>query len=177
MRIVALVTFLIGTAIFAAYCYFGDKMLFAGLGYIVVALMVNIPMALAGIGEAIESRDYKMLLSVGIVLLNVPAMLFYAWLALALMDTARITFTNATPHELTNIKLNGCEEIEMDNLQPGESETIWIDIPTDCTVNLVYNSVSDTLHTVSVEGYLTPGMGGSRNYNIGGFNDPDERVW
>jgi hypothetical protein len=176
LRVTALVTFLLGTAIFLACCFISDKFLWLGYGYIVVAGLVNLSLFSVALGEGIRSKSRKVMLSAGVLLLNIPAMLFYVWLWLVLSDIAWITFTNATAHELTALRVEGCEEIALENMQPGERTTVWISIPHDCSVYLFYQSQGDTVRAV-VEGYITPGLGGPMNYNIGGYNDPGEHVW
>jgi hypothetical protein len=82
MRAIALATFLIGTALFAAWYFIGGKMIFVGFGYTVVALLINITLAIVGISESIKERNRNLALSASMLLMNVPAMLFYIWLAL-----------------------------------------------------------------------------------------------
>ena len=82
MRVLALVTFLVGTAIFMAWYYLGNKVLLIGYGYIVVAFLVNSSLAIVGLAAGIKDRHRKLLLSVAIMLLNVPVMIFYTWLVL-----------------------------------------------------------------------------------------------
>jgi len=175
MRAVALGTFLIGTALLTAYYFIGDKVLMVGYTYLVVALFVDVPFALIGLSDAIRYRDRTLLLSVGMLLLNIPAMLFYVWFAFMLMDTARITFSNSTESELTGIQLSGCSNYVIEPLQPGEEETVWVRIPHDCSLDLLYVIDGDTVEE-NVCGYLTNGMGAAMDYRIGGQNDSDEYV-
>jgi hypothetical protein len=176
-RTVALFSFVGGSVIFAVHFLWGNKIMFLiGFVYIVAVTLVNLPAAIVVAAAALRTRHRSVLGALLLMLLNIPVMIFYVWLAFAMLDTARITFTNATGHELTGMRLHGCEDIQMDNLQPGESETVWIEIPHDCSIYLSYVSGGDTTR-VSVEGYLCHGMGGHRDYNIGGHNDPDAHVW
>lgn len=174
-RIIAYCSFIIGTAIFIWYYYIGKDVLLVGYAYIIIAALFNLPVAAFLAGMMIKTPDRKAFDSLLLMLLNIPVMIFYVWFAFKLMDTARITFRNTTGYELTNLHLEGCEEISIGDMEPGETETVWVDIPHDCSVSLSYTSNGDTIHA-SVEGYLTTGFGGSRNYNIGGFNEPDEHV-
>jgi hypothetical protein len=62
------------------------------------------------------------------MLLNIPVILFYCWVAIILLDTMRITFTNSTQTTLTNINIVGCGGGHIDKLEVGESKTVWVDI-------------------------------------------------
>jgi hypothetical protein len=86
MRAVALGTFLIGTLIFITYYFIGGKILLVGYAYIVIAFFVNIPMFMVGIGEARATKDKKLLRSAACMLLNIPVMTIYAWIALTIIN-------------------------------------------------------------------------------------------
>jgi hypothetical protein len=48
----------------------------------------------------------------------------------------RITSTNSTQTTLSNININGCGGGHIDKLESGESETVWVEITGDCSINI-----------------------------------------
>lgn len=80
MRIQALAAFLIGSLVFAANYFFGGVFLLIGYGYILVAGMVNLILFAITLSTGIRNRHSGLLISAGIMLLNIPAMLVYVWL-------------------------------------------------------------------------------------------------
>lgn len=165
MRMLTLGTFLLGTAIFTAYYYFGQRVLLIGYAYIIVAFLVNISLAIVGFAMAVKERNRKLFLSTGIMMLNIPVAIFYVWFTFKLMDTARVTFINDTGVDLVDLKLTGCEDRIIPDLEAGASETVWITIPHDCSLELRYLLNGKEVRG-SVSGYLTPGMGDAMDYRI-----------
>lgn len=82
MRITALVTFLTGTVIFAAYYFFGGWLLLLGYGFIVVAALVNLSLFSIGLSEGLKNRNRSLLFSAAIMLINLPVLVFYVWYSL-----------------------------------------------------------------------------------------------
>lgn len=83
-----------------------------------------------------------------------------------LIDIIRISVVNPTKNELTNIKISGCQEKHIDKLQSGESETVWIEINNDCTINIEY-TVGGIIKQENVMDYVTTGMGQKIVHTIG----------
>ena len=104
------------------------------------------------------------------MLVNIPVMIFYCWVALILLNTIRISFTNSTQTTLTNIKIIGCGGGHIDKLEAGESETVWVKITGDCSLDLEYLSNGQKKEE-SVTGYVTNNMGQKMKHNIGGQNE------
>lgn len=70
----------------------------------------------------------------------------------------------------SDINITGCETEYIDKLEIGESETVWIDIPNDCSISIDYLTNGKRNEEV-VAGYVSNSMGQKMNHKIGGFND------
>ena len=105
-----------------------------------------------------------------VMMVNIPIALFYAYLVLILLNYARITFENTTGQDLTSIKILGCQDQEIAELEIGESTTIWIDIPTDCEINIEYE-LHGEIRRETVASYLTNSNGIIATYQIGSNKD------
>lgn len=168
--ILAGLSFLLGTAIFLWF-YFtaSNSLLFVGYGFILLAGFANLSLLISILMQAAKDETNKKELhkTAGLMLLNIPIMLVYCWIAAGLLNTMRITFTNSTQAILTDIKISGCETQQIDKLEIGEAKEVWIKIKGDCTIYLDYLSNGTRRMERAVE-YATPSMGGKMNYNIGG---------
>ncbi|MDT3738799.1 MAG: hypothetical protein RO257_04785 [Candidatus Kapabacteria bacterium] len=71
---------------------------------------------------------------------------------------------------LSVISITGCETTHIYKLEIGENETVWIDIPNDCSISINYLTNGKRNQEV-VAGYITNSMGQKMNHNIGGYND------
>jgi hypothetical protein len=168
----ALISFLLGTVIFGLYFLTSSfELLFVGYGFIALTGLINIGILISILLKAnkdIENRK-KLLTTSGLMLLNIPLMLFYCWVAIVLLDTMRITFANSTQTTLSNINIVGCGGGHIDQLEAGQSKTVWVDITGDCSINIDYLSNGQQKNE-SVAGYVTSSMGQKMTYNIGGQN-------
>lgn len=171
-KFTALVSFLIGALIFGFY-FFTSKgeLLFVGYGYIVFAGIVNLIVILFILVKAITdlSNRKNLLKTSGIMLINIPIMFFFIWVAMILTGTMRIKFTNATQNKLTDINIVGCESKHIDELKPNESKTIWVGITGDCSINLEYLE-NGKLKRETVVGYATTGGGQKLKHKIDGVD-------
>jgi hypothetical protein len=171
-RQTALISFLLGTSIFGLYFLTSSfVLLFIGYSFIASAGLINTGILISILLKANKDKDdrKKLLTTSGLMLLNIPVMLFYCWVAIALLDTMRITFTNSTQITLTNINIVGCGSGKIDKLEVGESKTVWIDITGDCSINIDY-LVNGQQKKESVAGYVTSSMGQKMKHDIGGQN-------
>ena len=172
-KITALVSFLIGTTIFGFYFWTSSsELLFIGYGFFLLAGFINLVI----LGTIIillfkeNTNKKRLFLTSGLMLLNIPVMLFYCSIAFVLLGTMRITFTNATDKILTDINIIGCEPKHIDKLEIGETKTVWVGITGDCTINIDY-FVDGERKEENVVGYVTSSMGQKMKHNIGGHND------
>jgi len=170
--ITALISFLLGTAIFWAYYSTSDaNWLFFGWGFVVVAGLVNLILLAVILKSSItDSRNRSKLLFTAVAMvLNIPVMLIYGWVTMGLLNTMRITLTNSTDDPITHINIIGCEPTHIDRLEKGEVTTVWVGITGDCSLNIEYMQ-NDSLKNEMMVGYVTSSMGQKIDYNIGGDN-------
>ena len=172
-RQTALISFLLGTGIFGLYFLTSSfELLFIGYGFIALTALINVGVLISILVKAKNDKDnrIKLFTTCGLMLLNIPVMLFYCWVVIILLNTMRITFTNSTQTTLTNINIVGCGGGHINKLESGESETVWIDITGDCSINIDYLSEGKKKEEI-VTGYLTNSMGKKMKHNIGGQNE------
>jgi hypothetical protein len=165
----ALVSFVLGTGIFGVYFQSPSfELLFFGYGFILLAGLVNLVILAAILTQASHDKDNarSLLLTCGLMLLNIPVMLFYSWCTMILLNVVRITFTNSTPFTLTDIHIVGCGGGYMDKLEVGEKKTVWVDITGDCTIHIDYLADGQRAEE-TVLGYVTGSMGRKMAYTIG----------
>lgn len=172
-RQTTLISFLLGTGIFGLYYLTSAlELLLIGYGFIPLIVLINIGILISILVKANKDKNNKkkLLMTCGLLFFNVPIMLFYSWIVIILLNTMRITFTNSTQSTLTNINIVGCGGGQIEKLEVGESETIWIDITGDCSINIEYLSNGQKKEE-SVVGYVTSSMGQKMMHNIGGHNE------
>lgn len=168
--ITALISFLLGTIIFGFYYLTSDSnLLFIGYGFIVLTGLVNIGILISIFIKAVLDKENRkrLLTTCGIMLLNIPVMILYVWIAMILIGTMRITFTNQTGTNITDINIVGCGGGHIDKLEIGESETVWVSITGDCSISIDYLSDGQRKEE-QVAGYVTSGMGQKLNHRIDG---------
>lgn len=168
--ITALISFLLGTIIFGLYFLTSDSnLLFVGYGFIVLTGLANIGILISILVKAVNDKENRtrLLKACGIILLNIPIMILYCWIAMILIGTMRITFTNQTGKKITDINIVGCGGGYIDNLEIGESETVWVSITGDCSIFIDY-LFDGQRKEEKVAGYVTSGMGQKLNHRIDG---------
>lgn len=171
-RKLALLSFLIGSMLFLLYyltSFWG--LFFAGYLFIAAAVIGNSTVLILILISAYRNNEtHKTNLFTSILmLLNIPIALTYLWIISILVDIMRITFNNSTNSQLTSIEITGCEAKRIDKLDLKESETIWINIPHDCFIDIKY-MIDGQIKNEVVEPYVTKIMGQKRDYKIG---DPE----
>jgi len=173
-RLVSLISFILGTGLFVLY-YFSDasSLLFLGLGFIIIAGLVNLIYFILVVRQTLKAKDNRrsFYVTCGLMLLNIPIMLLYCWWTSILLNTMRITFVNETSSRLTNIKIFGCEEKRIDKLEPREKKLVWVGITGDCSVNIEFNK-DGKMENENVSGYTTNNMGQRMTHKIGWENAP-----
>jgi hypothetical protein len=171
----ALISFLIGTLIFGFYFLTSNwLLLFIGYGFIAITGIVNIIVLCLILFKSKEDSENRkrLILTAGIMLINIPIMLFYISITLILIGNMRITFTNSTKNILSDINIVGCESKHISELKPNESKTVWVGITGDCAIYVNF-SENEQRKIEAVAGYITQGMGQKMNHNIGGNNALD----
>lgn len=128
---IAIVSFVTAITIFACYFFSGDDG-FAFIGFFAALLfgVVNvIALIVLGIAVKIGAAERKdAFLALLMQLANIPVAVLLFWAGAHLMSIARVTFVNETGDELYNVRILGCEERMIDQLDIGESELLWIRI-------------------------------------------------
>ncbi|PZP51996.1 MAG: hypothetical protein DI598_01780 [Pseudopedobacter saltans] len=164
---------MLGTGIFGLYFLTSSfELLFVGYGFIALTGLINLGVLISILIKTSKDKDNrtKLFTTCGLMLLNIPIMLFYCWVAIILLNTMRITFTNSTHTTLTNINIVGCGGGHIDKLEVGESKTVWVNITGDCSINIDYLSNGQRKEE-SLAGYVTSSMGQIMKHNIGGQNE------
>ncbi|MEX2484759.1 MAG: hypothetical protein WED10_09370 [Brumimicrobium sp.] len=169
----AALTFLVATIIIIGN-FFGFKGDFEswGLKFIGIALVSNI---LVIIIMYILASIYKIkgyFRSINYMLGNIPVALIYLSLAIWLMGYFRITIINDTNHSVSDIELYGCENENINRLEPGQNETVWIIIPHDCSIRIKFSDSKGSIKNDVVIGCLSSLMGGVDDYHLSGKNNP-----
>lgn len=171
-RQTAFFSFLLGTAIFVGYFLTSlFQLLVLGFAFIVLIGLINLGVLIFILVKARSDNDnsIKLLKTGGLMLLNIPALLFYCWMVVILLNTMRITFTNATQKTLTNINIEGCSGGYIDELEVGDSKTVWVSITGDCSITIDYLTNGQQKQE-RVASYVTKSMGQKIKYAIGGQN-------
>ncbi len=170
----AISSFCIGTGIFISYFFTSaSNLLFAGYGFIVIAGLSNFAILLSLIlSKKAWNNKRSFWLTCGLIILNIPVAIIYCWIGIILLNTMRITLTNSTKGNLTDINLTGCETKHIDQLKVGQSKQIWITISGDCGVDINYR-LNGVRKKDVVASYLSNDMGGMIKYNIGAVNNTD----
>ncbi|SFU17424.1 hypothetical protein SAMN04489724_4647 [Algoriphagus locisalis] len=169
-RTIALISFLAGTIIFGLYYLTSAfELLFVGYGFIALIGLINIGVLIAILVRAGADRENRsrLLKTCGLMTLNIPVMKAYCWVAIILLGTMRITFTNETGTKLTDINIIGCGGGHIEKLEVGESETVWVSITGDCSIDIDYLSNGQRKEEM-VAGYVTSSMGQKLNHKIDG---------
>ena len=168
-KLIAILSIIIGTLIFLMFLIFSDiEIGLFGLFFIIIAGIVNfINLILLTYKFFKDKINRKIILKViGLLLLYIPIVITYIWIAFLWINTLRITFINETKVDLKNIKVTGCENRIIEELKNGESETLWLNIPRDCGVSIHYN-IKGIDKSEDVTGYVTNEGGYSMTFKIG----------
>jgi len=156
-------------------CYYltsESKYFSAGLWFILIAFIVNIVAIIVISYHTSKNENLGIPKFSGILFLNIPVAFFYVWLAMWLNSYYRITVVNDTSKSIQHVHIMGCEKGETNVLDPGESETFWIKISSDCRGIISYKDDHNNYHSDIIVGYLTNGMGQVDEYHISGKNNP-----
>jgi cellulose synthase/poly-beta-1,6-N-acetylglucosamine synthase-like glycosyltransferase len=169
-KYLALFSFLLGTLILVIYFFTSSFWIaYIGCSFIIFVGLINLGVFSAILFKAFNEQENKrkFFKTCGLMLLNIPIVLFYFWIVTILLNTMRVTFVNSTPISLTDLNVVGCQKKHIDKLEAGESKTIWINIPNDCSIDINYLSDGQRKNE-NVSGYVT-NLGGQKiKHNIGG---------
>jgi hypothetical protein len=108
--------------------------------------------------------------TVGLMALAIPIALFYSYSMKWMMGYARITFENQTAYDIPLLKIEGCENDEINNLAEGESKLVWIKLPVDCKIEIKYEVGGEMKNEVVAK--FLPAYGGIiASYSLGSNKD------
>jgi hypothetical protein len=108
-----------------------------------------------------KSFRYFKIFSVVIVLIQFVFLMYFHLKLIPLPSEFRLTLVNKTKSELTNLKLTGCEDINIDKLEKGEKREIIIPLFEGCSIDLINNS-----DTVTIGHGSTNNFGYKKEYSI-----------
>jgi hypothetical protein len=160
---VLLVLFAVNLSPTIALLGYAYTILAFAIGFLYVTVLIH----------TILKRKIKLregLLSISVMLINIPISFGYVFVVSVLLNYARITIENTTGKEITSVKITGCENKELSKLGNGESQTLWINIPGDCQLNIEYE-VNGQIRNEIIAGYLTNSGGIIATYKIGSNQD------
>ena len=167
---VSFTSFLLGTGLLVLF-FFTNDYLFAlvSLPIIVTLGAANLiilgRLGLKGLKER-ENRKRIFLIG-GIISLNIPVAIVYAYFVVALFDIVVVRFENDTTKTLTNISVSGCDERTIGELRPGQTKIEWIRITQKCIENriVIEYEINGKLTREIVYGYVIDGQ--RINHKIG----------
>lgn len=166
----AALSFLAGTGLFTYYyATSAMPMLFYGLAFLVVAVILNALLFIAILAKSRRAPACRKALRTAAftMLLNLAPAVGYSVVSLKLLNTMRITFVNETNAPIEDVSVSGCESKSIGNLEVGEEVEVWIGIHGDCSIWVQYEGLG-TVKRESVVGYATGGMGQRHRHAIDG---------
>jgi hypothetical protein len=161
--------FVLGTLLITFY-YFTLSPLAALIGYAYTGIAVLIGMIyVILVGFKYISKKIPAITAikcVSVVAVNLPVAALYMYFVLNLMTTARITFENATGHDISAVSIGGCLNRELGEFKAGESKTVWVKVKNDCSLVLFYK-IDREPKLETPFAYLTHNNGMIATYKIG----------
>lgn len=168
-RAIAILSLLIGTAIFVLYYLLSsDLLLFSGYVFIVVTAIINSTFLILILIRYSKEKHHKihLFITAGIILINIPVLLFYSLVTVFLSNTMRIEFINSTKETITEVKIRGCQNKTLKKLEAGKSETVWISIEKECAIVIDYKINEESINETILE-QATTNTGHKMKYKIG----------
>jgi hypothetical protein len=164
----ALVFFLLGTLILVLFAItLSARVALFAYQFTITAILINWSYAAMLLFYLLKRRISLNILfkTLGAMFVNIPVGLLYAWLMVYFLSFARITISNTSGEDLGPIRIEGCEQKEIEELRTGESKTLWIKIPGDCSIEIQYEMENASKRDTLVK-YITPGGGLKVNYEL-----------
>ena len=165
----ALLTLAIGGAIFFAYYKtLSDILIYLEYFFIFLACAINLIVLLRILTYTQKHKRGKQGLYAvaGLIFVALIASLLFFKYTSNLADTMQISLVNKTGTELSSVRITGCKKIRINNLKPGEEETVWVRIQRDCSLELSYNQ-GGSLKNETISAYVSTSMGKRITYEIG----------
>lgn len=160
-------TFVLGTLLFLNYYLNSNSsILFLGYGYIIFAVLINIGVFISILIRKSEIKIKGIFYLLKLASFNLFTLITYCYLAITLMNTMRITFLNKNSSAIENIKVTGCEIKEIENIEGHNSQSVWINIKSDCEISIEY-TFEGKVKKETVRSYATPFSGEKISHTIG----------
>jgi hypothetical protein len=164
----ALICFLIGTIILIFFAVtLSTRVALLAYQFTITALIINWIYAAILLFHLLRQRLALQTLfkTLGVMTINIPIGIFYAWLMVIFLSYARITVKNKTGQDLTSVELMGCDsKKQINELKKNEETTVWIKITKDCGLSIHYRI--DDRDRSNVIGNLTPGPDAIIRYEL-----------
>jgi hypothetical protein len=103
--------------------------------------------------------------ALGVMMLNIPVGILYAYIMVWLLSYARVTLQNNSGADIGMVNIEGCAPKQVKDLRIGEARTVWIKIAGPCDVSVAYE-VNGIRHKEVVVSGLADGGGGKFVYGI-----------
>lgn len=108
--------------------------------------------------------------SYGLLSLNLPIGIILALLALKLTHIARIEIRNNQEKYISELTMEGCQDMSLGALEPGEVRKVWVDLEQDCEILIRFRE-DDLPREMMIVPYTGPGMGGVFRVKLNPFLD------
>lgn len=157
------------TVAFTLYCITGDLAYgsYSYLGLLYAAPILLVLLILLRILSTKSETRKCVQQAFGLLLLNIPVAIVYLGIGFYLIGVMRIKIVNQTGGEAINLRIQGCDNAEIEQLKNGDSKTVWIDINGDCSISLTYLDENGLTQNETIIGYVTSGMGQKMTYSLG----------
>jgi hypothetical protein len=162
----AISSFLIGTGFMLIFFLSNSVEIFgAGFYFVTIAVFTNLTvlvlLAIRLVTDGDKRKQY--LKSIGILFINIPIAILYAYLVIILIYTLRINFVNDSTNLISGALIEGCQSKNLGNIKPGDSKRCWIRITEYCTVTIRYQ-ISDSTRNETI--VSSPYEGGISTYRF-----------
>ncbi|TWP23295.1 hypothetical protein ETU10_08060 [Apibacter muscae] len=167
-RNIALISFILGTILFAVFTLtLSDTWALFSFFLVLIMIIINLSFLILLLYKLFVRKDgrKKIVITILIIFLNIPIAKIYEIGFLILLNTIQLTIINKSQETIENIKIQGCDEKYIKQLEPNEGKTVWIFIPYDCSIDATFN-IHEKRMKVVIMGYVTTMMGERVLYEI-----------
>jgi len=132
------------------------------------ACLINLVLFILILVRSFKDKQQKkgLLFTAGLMILNIPIAIFILWFGGVLLNTMRITILNSTARDISEVVIDGCEKKNITVIKAGESKNVWVKIPGDCGIFMIYQD-GTTQKREEVVGYLSRWSGGQVTHLVG----------
>ena len=158
-RVVALLSFLIGTAFLLAFYFTGYAEVFWSAGiFIILAIIINMINAFILLYLIIKHKKQSNKKSLTITLANIPIVALYmAMYNLLGMAGTKVEFINVSGSKISNVYITGPKLKSIGTMEMDENVSFWMST-TDGPIDIHYVIKGDTITESVYEFYPEPGF-------------------